>query len=437
MVGDKTIMDFCDNLAVQNEGTAKTVKYFLQDLEGFSTSELQLTPTELIKRIKEGTATDDPKEEQVYRVLQKYAAWLKIERYDTEQNNARNLSKKLSWARTLFESKFIPISRTLYKQLVKFPKPEEPYLTPVDKKIVRDVIIGLDDPRLQSLGMWCASMGWRATESLSVRNLNLEGLNLHTLRFDSLPAFVNMSGKTAKTKKGKRRQLTTEMTRQIERLLAWKYRERTISRKENGKWIHVKVKPEPKPDDRVFTPLLADGNSALIKGKETKLRNAYRNTAVTFANAIDRLGIGYEENGKRRKVTLHTLRRFCFTTCTRISGESYAKYHIGRRIHEYDKRTPEQIAEDFATVEPFLTILDSSALEVSTKNLEVRLKESQEAQSKNQTTIEEMIAKQAAEHKKEMDALRAQMLAYARGEIEMVQEEPKPLVKAGKKKRKD
>jgi hypothetical protein len=43
--------------------------------------------------------------------------------------------------------------------------------------------------------------------------------------------------------------------------------------------------------------------------------------------------------------------------------DSYAKYHTGRKTHEYDKATPDEIAEDFATVEPYLTFFDTSAVE--------------------------------------------------------------------------
>jgi hypothetical protein len=83
---DETLRKFCDNLAVQNEGSARTVQYYLQDLEAFSTSDFHMSPTELIKRLKEGTATEDPKEEQPYVVLQRHAAWLKKTRLESDEN---------------------------------------------------------------------------------------------------------------------------------------------------------------------------------------------------------------------------------------------------------------------------------------------------------------------------------------------------------------
>jgi len=64
------------------------------------------------------------------------------------------------------------------------------------------------------------------------------------------------------------------------------------------------------------------------------------------------------------------MRRFVYTQCKRVIDEGYAKYHTGRKTHEYDKSTPDEIAEDFARVEPYLTFFDTSALEQRQKSLE-------------------------------------------------------------------
>ncbi len=370
---DAYILKFLDSLATQNQGSSDTVGYYLKDFEVFCNTLVQNpNPTaEVIKKLKEGTFSENPKEEQPYEVLSTYASWLKKNKLDTGDNNARTVKYKLGWARTLLEVNFIPISRTVFRQLVKSPKPEEPEISPVDKKKVTEVITALDDLRLQSYSLWLASMGWRASESLSIQLHNLEDFDIKTLKFQKEAAFVNMSGKTAKTRKGKRRQMTGEMKRQIEKLLAYNYRPRTINRfdKEKGKWIKLRVNPVPQPEDKVFAPYHSEAELR-TQPKGDIMFNLYMSAAKSFRKTIDRLGIGYEENGKRRKVTMHTLRRFAFTTCRRAVDEGYAKYHIGRRVHEYDKAMPEQIAEDFAKVEPFLTFFDTSAIEQKQESIE-------------------------------------------------------------------
>jgi hypothetical protein len=64
------------------------------------------------------------------------------------------------------------------------------------------------------------------------------------------------------------------------------------------------------------------------------------------------------------------MRRFVYTQCKRVVDEGYAKYHTGRKTHEYDKATPDEIADDFARVEPYLTFFDTSAVEQRQESLE-------------------------------------------------------------------
>jgi integrase len=255
---------------------------------------------------------------------------------------------------------------------VKSPKVEAE-TSPIAKKTIQTIITALDDIRLQSYTMFLASGGWRATERLSLRLSNFETLDIKTCKFTGTP-FVSARGKMAKTKKGKRRQLTSEMARQIEKLLAYTYRQRTINRKVDGKWQKIKVKPVPKSDNMMFAPYHSDAEIR-VKRKGDSMFNLYMSAAKQFRATTDRLGIEYEDSGKRRKVTLHTFRRFVFTQCDRAVGLEYARYHTGRKTHEYNKRIDEEIAEDFATVEPNLTFLDTTAMEEKQKNIEIELKD--------------------------------------------------------------
>jgi hypothetical protein len=207
---------------------------------------------------------------------------------------------------------------------------------------------------------------------------NLENFDINTLKFTGTP-FINASGKHAKTKKGKHRQLTNEMARQIEKLLTWNYRPRRIHHKMNSKWVNRKVTPTPKITDPLFAPYHSEVSEYYKQAqnskvsKEDSLINLYGAISKKFRQTTDRLGIKWEGengNGNRRVVTLHTMRRFVYTQCKRVVDESYAKYHTGRKTHEYDKATPDEIAEDFGSVEPYLTFFDTSAVEQRQESLE-------------------------------------------------------------------
>jgi len=271
-------------------------------------------------------------------------------------------------------------------------------LTPIRKRTIAEILGAIPDIRLRTYVLFLASTGWRATESLTMTIANLENFDINTLKFITGSApFINASGRYAKTKKGKRRQLTSETARAIEKLLAYNYRPRRIHYRlpEEGKYVNRNVTDlRPRLSDYLFRAYHSEvsahyqkemengkGAGSNTSSSSSSLANIYHATSKKFRATTDRLGIKWEGdeedvtsgNGrpsKRRQVTLHTLRRFVYTQCKRAVDEGYAKYHIGRKTHEYDKSTDEEIAQDFAAVEPVLTYFDTTAVEEKQKSLE-------------------------------------------------------------------
>lgn len=378
---DSAIQRYLDIIATKNKNSASTVSYFLQDFQTFCEKDLgaadKANPVaEVIVKLKAGRWNASPREEQPYDVMGRYARWLVTNRLETGDNNARSVSNKISWARKLLEINFIPISKTAFRALVMSPRPEDPDISPVKKETIRSIILALPDPRMQTYALFLASAGWRATESLTLTIGNLENFDIKTLKFTGTP-FINASGKYAKTKRGKRRQLTAEMGRQIEKLLAFNYRKRRIHYKlPNGKYVNRHVTLTPKLSDPLFAPYhseVSDYHKLAQTNKIDKneaLNNLYGATSKKFRHTTDRLGIKWEDDSKRRAVTLHSMRRFVYTQCKRTVNEGYAKYHIGRKTHEYDKSTEEEVAADFSRVEPILTFMDTAAVEAKQQSLE-------------------------------------------------------------------
>ena len=57
----------------------------------------------------------------------------------------------------------------------------------------------------------------------------------------------------------------------------------------------------------------------------------YGNLASIFAKTLDRIGMGSREdrNGIRRKITLHSFRRFVKTTISDLGYSDYSEWFIG------------------------------------------------------------------------------------------------------------
>jgi hypothetical protein len=122
------------------------------------------------------------------------------------------MNYKISWTRTLPEVNFIPISKALFKALVKSPRAADLDTSPIEKTMIVSILMAISYIRLRSYVTYLASAGWRATESLTMTIVNLEDFDIKMLKITGTP-FINASGRHAKTKKGKRRQLTAEMAK--------------------------------------------------------------------------------------------------------------------------------------------------------------------------------------------------------------------------------
>jgi hypothetical protein len=98
---------------------------------------------EVINKLKSGTWNDSPKEEQPYDILGRYAMWLVAEKLETGANNERTVNYKISWARPLLEVNFIPISKALFRALVKSPRSNEPDISPIEKKTIVSILMAI------------------------------------------------------------------------------------------------------------------------------------------------------------------------------------------------------------------------------------------------------------------------------------------------------
>ena len=137
---DRCIAKYLGIVRNQNKGSAETIEYYLNDFEVFCASVLETIDKanpvyKVINKLKSGTWNESPKEEQPYDGLGRYATWLVAERLETGANNERTVNYKISWARTLLEVNFIPISKALFKALVKSPKSSEPDTSPIERKL--------------------------------------------------------------------------------------------------------------------------------------------------------------------------------------------------------------------------------------------------------------------------------------------------------------
>jgi hypothetical protein len=105
-------------------------------------------------------------------------------------------------------------------------------------------------------------------------------------------------------------------------------------------------------------------------------RNLYTNLRIDFAKTLDRIGKGSrEDNKRRRKITLHSFRRFVKSTISDLGFGDYSEDFIGHDGSTYYRKTVKEKAEIFTKIEPYLTFLDFATLERKGSDTNTRIEE--------------------------------------------------------------
>lgn len=88
---------------------------------------------------------------------------------------------------------------------------------------------------------------------------------------------------------------------------------------------------------------------------------------------------GYDERKEgmlRRKITMHSFRRFVKTTLSDCIGKEYSEWYLGHAKSGYYVSKPEVRAATYTEkAMKYLTFLDYSTLEATGKNIEAKLSE--------------------------------------------------------------
>jgi integrase len=228
--------------------------------------------------------------------------------------------------------------------------------------------------------MLLASTGLRATEALSIR--------LKDLDFESYQqAKVTIRGEYTKTKVDRYVFLTKEVQNQIKNWLEYKYRKRRVCGrdKNTGKLTDEYRIPEKNFDDLIFS-VYTNNNSAVRNKNKNKNRlprsrphNNYYYMVDLFAKTLDRIGMGSREesNERRRKITLHSMRRFVKTTISDLGYSDYSEWFIGHSGSTYWRKKDNEKAEIFKKIEPYLTFLNVPQLERQGADFQTKIEELQ------------------------------------------------------------
>ena len=261
------------------------------------------------------------------------------------------LKQRVITVKNFLEYYDVDLSPRKFKLKVKLPKVVRKYKEALSKQDIVDILNACSDIRLKTYVMFLAAVGCRAIEALSLRYADLD--------LNSSPAKVYFKGEYTKTKVDRYAFLTGELVRQLSSWSEYKHRFRRICYKDTqtGKTQTEYRTLAKDPNHLIFA--VNSGNT------NPDPKNIYFNISNDFAKTLDRMGRGaYEDsNRRRRKITLHSNRRFTFGTISDLGYSDYASWFIGHIGSTYYRKTSKEKEEIFRKIEPSLTFLDFPSLE--------------------------------------------------------------------------
>ena len=276
--------------------------------------------------------------------------------------------------RSYFQFFDIDIVPSKFKRKVKIPKHFRDEELPLDIQDIRTLLLKCHTKRLRAYLLLLASSGLRALEATSLR---LSDVDLTT----TSPAQITVRKEYSKTRRSRTVYCSDEAAEYIKQLLEWTYRKGSNSKRN--------------PDNLIFS----------INGKQVDPMSIYFKMLMQFERLQEVVGMAARKEdglGKRRKITLHSIRRFVKGVVSDQAGTDYSEWFLGHNHSVYWTRKEQERRNIYLKkYMPYLTVLDYSQLDTRSKNIEIAMKEKDKAiqhlrQSDEDKTkqIEEMMHKQ-------------------------------------------
>ena len=240
----------------------------------------------------------------------------------------------------------IDVVPSKFKRKVKMPRVYREDEEAIDISDIRRILLSCNNRRLKTYLLVLASGGMRATEGLAIRIKDID--------FSVSPSKIHIRKEYAKTRTGRDIYISDEATLYLKQWIQWKYDniDRPRKRSEN---------------DLVFT-VYSTVDPMLLYGKILR----------EFQKLLTILGLDERKENvqRRRKITLHSLRRFAKTVISDQVNQDYSEWFLGHAKSPYYTKKDIDRREIYSTkCMKYLTFLDYTTLETQGKNIEAKLRE--------------------------------------------------------------
>lgn len=252
----------------------------------------------------------------VYELLDQLVSYL------SQQNiSVPSLKLYMTAVRSFLEYNDIDISISKFKRKVKMPRFYPDQEEPLSLSDIRELLEYCSNTRLRCYLLVLVSSGLRAMEAAALRLMDLD--------FTTNPTRIHVRKEFSKTRRPRDVYISQEATNHLRKLLEFR-------------------KNEMLPDTLVFSIQKRSKSAETIY---FKMLHQFEKLQ-TVANKDAR-----KENSRRRKITLHSFRRTCFSVINEQTNSEFANWFLGHNHSVYWTHKESERRNMYASkCMPFLTI---------------------------------------------------------------------------------
>jgi len=312
---------------------------FLQNYEGYR----EITLEDIIDKIIQNKI-------DVYPLLNNFVSYL-----IKQSLSPASVSLYIVIVKSYLQYYDIDISPNKFKRRVRLPRNNNKKEVAIDASDIREILKSCNNIRVKAILYVLATSAMRITECLSIRYKDID--------FRTSPTKITIRAENTKTRTERDVYISDEATKFLKEWFDWKYRDRK----------QKSITPARLPDDFVFSGI------TLVKSAR-QARAMYPKVMEIFHRILETLNMDEKRDGgklSRRKITIHSIRRFVYTTISNCVDQAYADDYLGHsNTSVYHTMKEDKKREIYFTkVMKYLTFLDFSGLEATEKNIESKLEE--------------------------------------------------------------
>jgi integrase len=350
-ISQQKVIDFLNSIARNSEKSKITYSLGLAHFQTFLHEHYKdANPNYTLENVIDRILSN---ELNVYNLLDNFVSYL----ISLGRLSTATITLQVAATRSYLQYYDIDISPTKFKRRVKMPKNHREDEEPIDGADIRKILLSCQNRRLKPYLLVLASCGCRTLEALAIRCKDID--------FSVSPTKIHIRKEYAKTRVGRDVYISDEATKFLKEWLEWKYR------------IREKQTPVMYGDDLVFSKAKFGRDETQNEDKQVNPTRLYTKIVQEFNSLLKIVRMDERKEGMlRRKVTLHSFRRFAKTVVSTQINQDYSEWFLGHAKSPYWTMKEAQRREIYATKSmKYLTFLDYSGLESTSKNIEAKLEE--------------------------------------------------------------